>query len=49
MALLDVVERSGVDERLGQALGEWGGEIAVKVEEAMEDDGEEVGMRRFAR
>ena len=47
LALLDVVERSGVDERLGQALGEWGGDIVE--EEAVEDDGEECSGGAFSR
>ena len=44
LALLDVVERSGVDERLGQALGEWGGDI---VEEEAVEDGEKCSYQGF--
>ena len=36
-----------VDDRLGQALGDWGGGIIE--EEAVEDDGEEFSTQRFVR
>jgi hypothetical protein len=47
LALLDIGERTGVGDRLGQALGDWGGGI-IK-EEAVEDDGEEIAKRTLAR
>ena len=47
MALLDIGERTGVGDRLGQALGDWGG--GTIEEEEVEDDGEEVGERYFPR
>jgi hypothetical protein len=47
LALLDIGERTGVDDRLGQALGDWGGGIIE--EEAVEDDGEEIAKRTLAR